>query len=37
MAAQYGSGGDRDYVMIFKTGSADRGDYPEFAKHLFAG
>jgi hypothetical protein len=34
MAVKPGSGGDRDFVTIFKTGSVDRDDYPELAEHL---
>ena len=31
------SGGDRDFVTIFKTGSVDRADYPDLAEHLLEG
>jgi len=31
------SGGDRDFVTIFKTGSVDRDDYPDLAEHLLEG
>jgi hypothetical protein len=37
MAVKPGSGGDRDFVTIFKTGSVDRDDYPELADHLLEG
>lgn len=37
MATQPGSDGGRDFVTIFKTGSVDRGDYPELAEHLLEG
>ncbi|MES3161226.1 MAG: hypothetical protein PPP55_06600 [Halorubrum sp.] len=37
MAAHPPSGGDRDFVTIFKTGSVDRDDYPELVEHLLEG
>ncbi|MDX1746935.1 MAG: hypothetical protein R3324_13435, partial [Halobacteriales archaeon] len=37
MAAHPPSGGDRDFVTIFKTGSVDRDDYPDLAEHLLEG
>jgi len=37
MAEHPPSGGDRDFVTIFKTGSVDRDDYPELTEHLLEG
>jgi hypothetical protein len=34
MAEHPPSGGNRDFVTIFKTGSVDRDDYPDLAEHL---
>jgi hypothetical protein len=35
MGAQPPSGGDRDFVTIFKTGSVDRDDYPELTDSVY--
>jgi hypothetical protein len=37
MVAQPPSGGDRDFVTIFKTRSVDRDDYPDLTEHLLKG